>query len=187
MHKKRSVVLAGVAIVLAAVIALAWLQRSLAIPPAPVSAVFIEASQSDDNRVRHAGPTFRLTNHTANPLYFAPWQVELREGTNWTKLDYRNPQALPVLLAAHADGYVTIDFASQLFAEPTNTWRLRLCITEKLVGARAILQAMKHYPASWRWRHSTGNTNIPLPNPFSKGQTWYGNPRFALSDVVQHH
>jgi hypothetical protein len=34
MHKKRFVVSAGVAIVLAAVIALAWLQGSLAIRPA---------------------------------------------------------------------------------------------------------------------------------------------------------
>ena len=175
---------AGAAIVLAAVIALAWLQRSLVIPPAPVSAVFIEPNEFNNNGGRDSGPSFRVINHTPRSLYFAPWQVEVRDGTNWTIQDYRNPQA-PMPLAPHGNGHVTLDFRSQLFTEPTNTWRLRLCITERLVGGRAIFQAIKHYPAAWRWRHSTGNTNVPLPNPFSKGQTWYGNPRFVHSDEVQ--
>ena len=49
----------------------------------------------------------------------------------------------------------------------------------------ALLMRIKRYP---RWLSQRSNTNfIVVPNPFSKGMVWYGNPRKVLSDDVVEH
>jgi len=176
MSKKR-LFLFACATVLAATLTLAILAaRTLSLPSVPVSITF---AQSANNSGSLSQPTFRVTNHTAKVLCVTPWEVEIKQGTNWTKFQHNAQHAF---ISPHAAADVTIDFTTQQYQPPTDTWRLTVNVAEKLDGAPAFLQKLKHYPG---WLRLQGNPSFNMvPNPFTKGAIWYGNPRKVRSEDI---
>jgi len=145
-----------------------------------VGVTFVGSDEFNNSGAARSGPIFWVTNHTSKGLCVRPWTVEIREGTNWTKWDYHGP---PVFIGPHAAAYETIDFSSQQFQWPTNTWRLTVSVAEKLAGVPAFLAKIRHYPG---WLRQRSNF-FSMPNPFTKGAVWYGNPRKVLSEDVPQH
>ena len=177
--KKRFLLLAVVVLAVATVALAILRERSLNLPPAPVGIAFVGNREFNNNGALHFGPTFLVTNHTSKVLYVTPWAIEVKQGTNWTKWDHHAPGTL---IASHAAAYETIDFASQQYQQPTNTWRLTFNVAEKLAGIPEFLTKIKHYP---RWLlHRNNGKFVLMPNPFKKGAVWYGNPRKVLSQEI---
>jgi hypothetical protein len=173
---KRLFLLACATVVAAIVTMAILVERALNLRSVPVSITLV---QSASNSGSHSQLTFWVTNHTAKVLCLTPWQVEIRQGTNWTKFQHRAPTAF---ISPHAVADVTIDFTTQQYQQPTNTWRLTVNVAEQLSGAPAFLQKLKYYP---RWLRLRSNTNFTmLPNPFTKGSIWYGNPRKVRSEDI---
>jgi len=179
MPTRRRILLACATVVVAIATVAMLFERTLNLPSVPVGMTFVGNPKPNDSGDSHAQPTFRVTNHTAKVLCVTPWQVEIRQGTNWTKFQHRAP---PAFITPHAAADVTIDFTTQQYQQPTNTWRLTVNVAERLSGAQAILQNLKYYP---RWLRLRSNTNFTmLPNPFTKGLIWYGNPRKVRSEDI---
>ena len=133
--------------------------------------------------ITFTGPTFWISNRTARVLAVTPWAVELKEAANWTKCDYRDLTG-PICLGPSAAGTQTIDFSSQLFPPPTNTWRLEINVAEKLSRPEALLAVLQHYPNWLPWRRSV-NTNLYRMTFRNHLQaTWYGHARKVLSENV---
>ena len=177
MPMKRLFLLAC-AIVVATIVTLAMLsERALSLPYAPAGITFVgKPSDSGDS---HSQPTFWVTNHTSKVLCVIPWEVAMRQGTNWTKFQHHAPA---VFISPHAAAEVTIDFTTQQYQQPTNTWRLTVNVAERLSGAPAFLQKLKHYPG---WLRLQSNPKFKMvSNPFAKGSVWYGNPRKVQSDDI---
>jgi hypothetical protein len=182
MSKKRFVTLAVVTTAVVAVLALLLLEKPGTLPPAPISVSLIQSATFGTNGNNLSGPTFRLTNFTSKILSVTPWTVQVREGTNWTKRDYHSPG---VMLAPHAEMYLTIDFASQNYGRPTNTWRVEINVAEKLNRPASLFMAIKHYPAWLQHRRRSGQTNLPTPGLFKMlAATWYGYPRKVLGEEI---
>lgn len=177
MPKKRLFLLATV---VAATVTMAILaERTLNLPSVPVSITFVGSAEPNNRGGSHSQPTFWVTNHTSKVLCVTPWAVEIRQGTNWTKFDHRAPS---VFVSPQTAANVTIDFTTQQYQQPTDTWRLTVNVAEKLDGAPAFLQKLKHYPG---WLRLQSNTNFTMvPNPFTKGSIWYGNPRKVRSEDI---
>lgn len=180
--KKRFFLLTIAVLAIATVTLTILRQRFLNLPPGPVGIAFVGNGKFQNNEGLRSGPTFLITNHTSKVLCVTPWAIEIRQGTNWAKWDHRAPT---VFIAPHATAYETIDFSSQQYQQPTDNWRLTFNVAEKLAGVPAFFVKIKHYP---RWLLHRNNPNYIFgPNPFTKGATWYGNPRRVLSeDILQH-
>jgi hypothetical protein len=167
---------------LVAVLALLFLEKPGSLPPAPISVSLLQSATFGTNGIMLSGPRFRLTNHTSKALSVTPWTVQVCEGTNWTKRDYHSPG---IMLAPHAEAYLTIDFASQNYGPPTNTWRVELNVSEKLNRPASLFMAIKHYPDWLRHRRMKGQTNLSSQGLFKMlAATWYGYPRKVLSEEI---
>ena len=179
MPKKLRLLL-GSATFLAVAVTIAILaERTLNLPPVPVSITLVPSAASTNSARSPFEPLFWVTNHTSKLLCVTPWAIEVKQGTNWTKYDYHAP---PVYISPHAAADVTVDFTRQPYQQPTNTWRLTINVAEKLDGAHAFLQKLNHYP---RWLRLRSNTNFNIvPSPFTKGAIWYGNPRKVRSEDI---
>ena len=106
------------------------------------------------------------------------WYVETKDGTNWIEWGAPNHR---VELEPHSGAFDLIFSASQ--PTPTNTWRLRGTVGEKLDGFAEVRTAIRYYPATILYRHRTGDTNVSL-DPFPKGASWYGKHRELVSAAV---
>jgi hypothetical protein len=185
MRRKRPLLIAGAILALSGVTLFVVFNLHLNLPVAPVDVRFLGIATSTNNLAARSGPTFWISNNTSKVLSIDPWAVELKEGTNWTKRDYRDFWG-PVLLVPHGTISETIDFSSQLYPQPTNTWRLQLNVAERLFGLDAVVAPVAHYPGWLLQRYRTGDTNLSRANPlrFARG-TWYGHARKVLSEEVR--
>ena len=79
------VVLAGASVILFMVFS-----RHLNLPVAPIQVRFLGIVTSTSGLSARSGPTFWISNTTSKVLCVSPWAVELKEGENWAKRDYRD-------------------------------------------------------------------------------------------------
>src|SRR5216684_673520 len=163
MPKKRILLFAVIGLTTAILTTLILHEQPSSLPAAPVGVTFIGMAGSTENGVLHFGPTFVLTNHTSRVLVVIPSKIEVRDRTNWKSWNYF---AMPEFLVPHGVAYETIDFVSQQYELPTNTWRLRMIVDEKSDGPGALLLKLRAYPI-WLWRRGNTNSFAP-PNPFTK-------------------
>jgi hypothetical protein len=88
-----------------------------------------------------------------------------------------------MFISPHGTADLAIDFTTQQYQQPTDTWRLTVNVSEKLNGAPAFLQKLKHY---LRWRGLQSNPRFSrMPNPFTKGAVEYGYPLMVQSEDIQ--
>jgi hypothetical protein len=187
MRRNRLIVVAGAITgsLVVAVVSLVPQRGSLG--PIEVRSVGNMESTNSRTGITFTGPTFWISNRTAKVLHVSPWAVEIRDGANWTKHDYRDLTG-GLLLGPRAVATKTLDFSSQNYSVPTNTWRLEINVAEKLPRARAFLAAFEHYPGWLLQRYRTGDTNLSRANPLKHfGATWYGHPRKVVSENVGEH
>jgi hypothetical protein len=174
--KKRRFLLAC-GIVAAAIVGLAILsERALNLPPNPVGITFI-----NDGVRGSAQPSFRVTNHTSKVLFVTPWNVAVSQGADWTEFQHHGPGTI---VSPHEAVDVVIDFSKQEFQQPTNTWILTLGVAERLNAVPAFILALKKYPGWLRLRNDPRFKMVP--NPLSKGTTWYGNPCKVQSEEIKN-
>jgi hypothetical protein len=181
MRKRRLLILAGGAIVAAGISGLGMWTVFPDPSSTPMSAVYVGRRNFRNGETLQTSPTFWFTNHTSKALAVSIWSVEVRDGTNWTKQDYRSPHAAPVMLAPSAGAYVNVDFSSQ--QEPSNSWRLELRSAEKLSRLESAFKAIRYAPRGWRHIHGTAMPARKLLDQM-KGN-WYGNAKPVLSEEVE--
>jgi hypothetical protein len=183
MRRKRLIVVAGTITGLLVVVVWLLLQHS---GLCPVEVRFVGNMECTNSRtgMTFTGPTFSISNRTDKVLHVSPWAVEVKDGANWMKLDYRDSNG-GVLLGPGVVATQTLDFSSQLYSPPTSTWRLEINVAERLSSAGAFVAAVKHYPGWWLQRRRAGKSTLSIANPLANlGATWYGHPRKVLSEEV---
>jgi hypothetical protein len=122
-----------------------------------------------------------ITNHTGKILDLSISQVEVRVGTVWT--NYPLPGFMPSLrmpqgkymwstmLNPHAAAPAAVNFA---FPE-TVAWRMKLSVSENLVGVSYLCSGIKGFFSALLRDHI-------LRNPFPKGIHYVGQPREVVSE-----
>lgn len=146
----------------------------LALPDRPL--------QLDAMTLNHVGGgRFWLRNNTAKTLVIQLWHIETKAGTNWTAWGTLNHQ---VDLEPFSGIFDTILPAN--LVRPTNTWRLRGIVGQKLDGVAEVKTALRYYPEIIFYRIKAGDTNVSL-RPFPKGESWYGRHRELLSATVSEN
>jgi hypothetical protein len=156
--RKKSVSVGG-AIVVAVSIA-----ATLAVPDRHVPLGAMTASYVGDG-------FFWLTNTTDRTLVAQLWYIEIQDGTNWIEWGTHNHQVELKPLSGALDAGLPLNVSP-----PTNNWRLRGIVGEKLEGFAEVKTAIRCYPNMISYRVRTGDTNVPL-HPFPKGGSFYGGHR----------
>jgi hypothetical protein len=187
MRRNRPIVIAA-AVTGSFVVGVVWLLAQRGSPsPIEVRAVGNMESTNFRTGMTFTGPTFWISNRTAKILHVSAWAIEIKDGASWTKRNYRDWTG-GMVLGPRAVATQTIDFSSQLYPLPTNTWRLEVNVAEKLSRAEAFLVPIEHYPGWLLQRYRTGDTNLSRANPLKHfGATWYGHPRKVVSENVGEH
>lgn len=186
MRRTRLILVAGLVIgsLAVCVVSLVLKRRSVC----PIEVRFLGDMESTNSRtgLTFTGPTFWISNRTTKTLHVSPWTVQIQDGVNWTKQNYRDLTG-GILLVPCAVQIHTLDFSSQLYPLPTNTWRLEINVAEKLSKAEGMAQTVRRYPGWVLQKYRTGNTNrnLLLLNPL--GGTWYGHPVKVVSENVFEH
>ena len=186
MRRARPILVAGLVIgsFAVCVVSLVPKRRSAC----PIEVTFLGDMESTNSRtgLTFTGPTFWISNRTTKTLYVSPWTVEIQDGVNWTKQNYRNLTG-GILLVPRAVQIYTLDFSSQLYPLPTNTWRLEINVAEKLSRVEGVAQLVRRYPGWVLQKYRTGNTNLLLVSPLGGTWTSYGHPVKVMSENVFEH